>query len=266
MRLSSILSKPPSSRFKEVEGFLGEKNIKNGTHKKIDVGVIALSFFCKKCEEMTTFYAGRDNEPALYCIIINNKLVSIDCSLKCPRCNSSIPTWFIIESEDNMISRSVNCRILKRRENLSDTAMYFKSDTFGDYTHLLEKANIAYREGLGAAAMVYLRKTFEQITCAAADNAKINRKTPTGGRKKFQDLLKEVDGACKIIPDEFSSNGYELFCELSNVLHGDYDEKLGLEKYEYLRRLIVGIIENIRNKHEYNEVVEALGWNNGDKK
>lgn len=263
MRLSDILSKAPSSRFEQIEGFLGDRSIKNGTHKKIDIGVIGLPFFCKRCGETTTFCAGASTEPPLHCVIINNNLVSIDCSLQCPRCSSSIPTWFIIESEEDMFSRSVNCRILKRRENFGNIATCQRFDAFGECTPLLEKANAAYREGLGAGSMVYLRKAFEAVTIAAAQGAGISTKTAKNKRKNFSDLLKEVDVQCRIIPNEFSSDGYRPYRELSEVLHGDYDEELGLRKYEYLYRLTVGIIENIKNSRELAGALEALNRING---
>ncbi len=263
MRLSDILSNEPSEQFAQIEGFLGDKKIKSGTSKKIDVGVITLSFFCKNCKDSFTFSSPQDNKPPLNCVVISNQLVSIDCTLKCPRCGCVIPTWFLVESKEDMFLHAVDCRILKRRENMGEIAMHQHGDAFGKYTPLFEKANVAYREDLGTGAIVYLRKAFEQVICDVADGAKISRVDDKGARKRFKDLLNEVEAKCKIIPHEFAKNKYKLFGELSNVLHGDYDEELGLKRYENLRRLVVGVIENVKNKRELAGAAKALGLNDG---
>jgi hypothetical protein len=276
VRLSELLSREPSPQFVQIEGFLGDVKTGIGKQKKLDIGTVGLPFFCKRCNTTTTFCAAeippqnsvevqKPTKEPLYCIIVNSHVVSIDAVVKCSICKTEIPIWFLVEIKgNNMFANQVECRILKRREDLSDKAMCLRSDAFGNYTPLLEKANVAYKEELGAGAIVYLRKMLEQITCAAADSAGISRKTAGGRRKNFQDLLREVDESCGIIPEEFSSNGYELFGELSNVLHGDYDEAQGLRDYEYLRRLVVGIMENIKNKRELAEAVGALGLNDGE--
>jgi len=76
-------------------------------------------------------------------------------------------------------------------------------------------------------------------------------------------LLQEVDRQCSIIPREFSENGYRLFGELSDVVHGEYNEDLALLKYESLHRLIVGVLDNVKNNNELMAAVGSLGWNNG---
>lgn len=73
-------------------------------------------------------------------------------------------------------------------------------------------------------------------------------------------MLQRVDGECEIIPKEFSKNGYRLFRELSTVVHGDFDEEQGLMKFEPLHRLVIGILENVRNKAEFKEAMRSLGW------
>ena len=62
------------------------------------------------------------------------------------------------------------------------------------------------------------------------------------------------------LPKEFSEDRYKLYQELSGVIHGDLKEEEGLEKYVPLRRLIIGIIENIRNREEFHDAKIALGW------
>jgi hypothetical protein len=108
---------------------------------------------------------------------------------------------------------------------------------------------------------VYLRKIFELITQKAAMVASISCTTDKGKRKTFKNLLTEVDAQCKIIPTEFSENSYKLFGELSDVVHGDYDEEIGLQKFESFYRLVIGILDNINNKTELCAAIQALGWN-----
>ena len=72
--------------------------------------------------------------------------------------------------------------------------------------------------------------------------------------------MKEVDEKTQIIPKEFSENGYKLFSELSNILHSDYPENNALEKYDSLKRLVIGILDNIKNNTEIISAMKQLGW------
>ena len=123
------------------------------------------------------------------------------------------------------------------------------------------KAQRAYRDELGAGAIVYLRKILERITEQVAEAAIITTRKQNGNRRPFNQLLEEVDSKCSIIPKEFSANGYKLFSELSEVVHGDSDERMGLEKYISLQRLVVGILENVRKNKEIMDAIGFLGWN-----
>ena len=70
-----------------------------------------------------------------------------------------------------------------------------------------------------------------------------------------------MDKQKHIIPEEFSKNGYQLFSELSEVAHGDnISEKDALLKYEPFRRLVIGIIEKVKNDTELAEIKNKLGW------
>lgn len=257
MRLSDILSKQPTSKFTQVDGFL-KCNLKCGKQKKIAVGRVALSYFCKNCGDDRTFCSGDE----LFCIGINDHLVSIDCVLECPRCGSLVPVWFLVECKDETFSLAPEVRVLKRSEKLSEQVL-LSHNQYGNFSELLEKAERGYLDELGAGSIVYLRKILERITVQTADAAGIDTKTPKGKHKSFKDLLKEVDAQCSIIPKEFSANGYTLFEELSNVLHGNYDEQLGLKKYDALHRLVVGVLDNVKNNREMMKAIGTLGWNKG---
>ena len=195
----------------------------------------------------------------LSCIFIDKHLISIDCVLTCG-CGANVPMWFLVESENDITSQAPKIRILRKTERLSDTVK-INSLRYGDFSTLLDKAEQAYRNGLGAGAIVYLRKVFEKITIQTANTMGLEYKQYEGGNpKNFSELLKKVDEQCSIIPREFSSDGYRLFKELSNVVHGEYDEKLGLAKFEPLHRLVIGILENVRNAKDFEDAKKILGW------
>lgn len=255
MRLSDVLSKPATSDYLKVENFLENKKLTSGVQRKIDIGTIALNFYCKNCDDIRTFCS----ISKLFCIGINDTLISIDCSLECPICHTKIPTWFLVESKDKMYVGFPEVRIIKTDAKLPEEVSYFNS-MYGEYTFLLEKAEYAHKAGLGAGSIVYLRKVFENVTVKAATNVGIATKGSNGKPIPFRNLLESVDKVCNIVPKEFSENGYKLFGELSDVVHGEYDENLGVEKYPLLKRLVIGILDNIKNKQELKETQKELGW------
>ena len=257
MRLSEILSKPPTLEFKQVEGFLGEKILSAGKQRKIQVGRIALNYFCNNCADVRTFCSGEE----IYCIGVNEHLVSIDCVLTC-HCGASVQIWFLVDCDGDISGRAPEIRILKRTEKLSPDAL-LDMKRYDELSELLEKAQRAHREQLGAGAIVYLRKIFEQITQQTAAAAEIPCTNNNGRRKPFRNLLEEVDRQCSIIPREFTANGYRLFGELSDIVHGEYNEELALLKYESLHRLIIGILDNVKNNNELMTAIGSLGWDEG---
>ena len=91
----------------------------------------------------------------------------------------------------------------------------------------------------------------------------IATKKENGASKPFKEILDKVEATDPIIPNEFSENGYKLFGELSDVVHGDYDEQDGLKKYSSLRRLVVGVLDKIKNSQEIVGAKTALGWSEG---
>ena len=140
MRLSDVLSKPITTDYVQIEGFLGSRKLKTGNSKKIAVGKVALNYYCNNCGDQRTFYSGED----LFCIGVNEKTVSVDCVLECPRCGASVQMWFLLEcrEEDNIHSQYPYVRIAKRSEKFSE-AVSFNTETYGDFTDALEKARKA---------------------------------------------------------------------------------------------------------------------------
>ena len=255
MRLSAVLSKPPLNEYIQVDHFLLNKMGKTGQQVDLDIGQIMLNYYCSNCEDLRTF----TSKGKISCIFVNKQIISIDTVLACG-CGADAQVWFLVECDDDICDIAPNVKIIKRSEKLSD-AVKINTNNYGAYTELLDKAEKAYREGLGAGSIVYLRKAFEKITIDTANIAGISFNSyPTGNPKNFSELLRKVDAKCSIIPREFSADSYRLFRELSSVVHGEYDEELGLRKFEPLNRLVVGVLENVKNKEELKEAIGALGW------
>ena len=169
MRLSEVLSNPIASQFEQVDGFLNNTRLKTGKQKKIDIGAVFLTFFCKNCNANITFLSGEE----LHCIGINDHLVSIDCVVSCSRCGQTVPIWFLVESRNEIYSRVPEVRILKRTEKLSDKVL-LGTERYGEYSTWLEKADRAYHDELGAGAIVYLRQILETATIQVAQRQGIN--------------------------------------------------------------------------------------------
>lgn len=239
--------------------------LQNGDFVEINAGRIALNFYCKRCEDSRTFMS----PDRLHALIINENLISIDAFLQCPVCKTEIQVWFLLEVKD-MFTEEPKVKILKRTEKLSKNVSELRENSFGIYTDLLEKAMRASREGFGAGAIIYLRKVFERVTSEAARASNISttyiNSKGKEKRKTFKDLLTEVDTKCAIVPIEFSNNRYKLFGKLSDVVHGEYDEEIALEKFSAFYRLVTGIIENIKSKEEFRSAQQALGLSEGGDK
>lgn len=257
MRLSDVLSKPVNLKFWQVDGFLDNKKLKSGKSKKLTIGKIGLPYYCKCCDSDMTFISAED----IYCIGVNNKQISIDCVLACSRCGNELPVWFLVDSNSDIHLPAPEVRVLKRTEKFTQNALSAKG-TYGAFAELLSKADCAYRNELGAGAIIYLRKIYEQITLQTAQAAGIAIMRPNGNSQRpFKDILQEVDAQKSIIPKEFAANGYKLFGELSAIAHGtNVSEADALIKYEPLQRLVVGIIENIKNNTELMTALGNLGW------
>ena len=255
MRLSEVLSNPITAQFEQVDGFLNNTRLKTGKQKKIDIGAVFLTFYCKNCNANITFLSGEE----LHCIGINDHLVSIDCAVSCSRWGQTVPIWFLVESRNEIYSRVPEVRILKRTEKLSDKVL-LGTERYGEYSLWLEKADRAYHDELGAGAIVYLRQILETATIQVAQREGIEILKGNGKRKPFKEILESVEAAVHIIPHEFSADGYRLFGELSGIVHGENDEALGIKKYDALRRLVVGVLDKVRDTQELTEAITALGW------
>lgn len=256
MRLGVYLSKEPSIQYEQVEKFAGDRKLPLGKPKKVDIGQIALNFICLSCNDTRTFISSHE----IQMIPITNSLISIDARLACPVCDECVAAWFIIDVEDDMMSSSPKVRLLKRNIKYTDHVCPIENK-YGNYSELLTKANIAYQEELGAGSIVYLRKIFESVTYEIAGMHGINISGRNGKRLNFKETLDRVCQQVDFIPHEFSKDGYKLFGELSDVVHGDFSEAEGLTKYPALLRLVRGVLDKQIDGRELNVAKETLGWN-----
>ncbi|MFF5109852.1 hypothetical protein [Streptosporangium sp. NPDC000509] len=226
-----------------------------GKHKTIEVGKVAINFKCKTCDNVRTFMSG----DKLSCLGVGDRVVSIDACLKCPVCKATVEAWFLVVSRDELDGQAPTVRLERYVDNRRGMASRVEVGA-GDFDDLLERAQLAYEVQLGTGAMVYLRKIFEAITKQVADIAGISTTGNNGGRKPFRNLLQEVDEQHHIIPAAFSSDGYKLFSELSEIVHGDSSEEIALQKYHPCRSLVIGIIRNVASDQEMKRAIDALGW------
>lgn len=255
MRLSEVLSKAPAAEDLQVEGFLGSRRIPWGQHRSIEVGRVALNFNCRACGDARTFLSGEK----LSCLVVGDRVVSIDACLKCPLCDAAVEAWFLVVSRESLYEQAPVVRLERYVENRRGVASRLGIGA-GGFDDLLERAQLAYEQGLGAGAMVYLRKIFEVLTHEVAEVAGVEATGRKGGRKPFRDLLAEVDRKHNIIPSTFSRDGYKLFSELSDVVHGESSEDVALEKFPHCRRLVVGVINKVVEDSEMKHAIDALGW------
>ena len=255
MRLSELLNKAPDTAALQVEGFLGSKKIPWGQSKKVEIGKVIRNYYCRKCTDMRTFMSGE----TLYCLVTGPSSVSLDVTLRCTACESPMEAWFLVGCIDDLYSYTPTVQLERFTENRRDVAggAGAASSQIDDF---LERAQIAYDDHLGAGSIIYLRKVFELITSQVADVAGISKTTANNRRKSFKDLLKEVDESKRIVPAEFSSNGYKLFGELSEIIHGDADEDEALKKFVPCRQLVLGVVLNVRNNEGIAAAIAALGW------
>ncbi len=257
MRLCDLLSKPPQHEYQQVEGFLVNKKCRIGQQIDLDVGTIGLNYFCKECDNQRTF----SSQGKIRCICVDHNKISIDSVLACS-CGEKIEAWFLIESEEEINKLNPKVKIIKRSEHLNENveSIYQK---YGAFSKLLEKAEQAYWCGFGAGAIVYLRKIYETVLIEIADRESIEYgKHDNGSPGNFSKLLKMVDEKYKIVPTEFEDKRYRLFEELSGVVHGAYNDEEEMKKFEPLKRLVIGILDNVQNKSELQEALACLGWDN----
>lgn len=286
MRLSSRLS-DKNKNHGEIESFIDWEKytispeesedlqlISAGDFIEIQIGTIMQPFYSTICRDSVSFVSPLK----LHCLIINKSMISIDCELQCmdyvesnplcKNCNHSVQAWFLVGADD-IFAAFPNIYVIKQNFKLPDH-IKLPIEIEDKFTEWLEKAEIAYKERLGAGAIIYLRSAFEQIALTVGHAAGVEVYKPNGKSKPFNQVIEAVDAKCSIIPVIYSDNGYDLFIKLSDIAHGQYDEETALRDYEHLRRLVVGVIENVKKKEEeiknnaeIKAALDAIGFSNG---
>ena len=240
MRLSSRLS-DKSKNSGEIESFIDwEKytTVKEeeteeirffsaGDFIEIQIGTITLPFYSTACKDSVSFISPK----RLHCLIVNNSMISIDCQLRCmdyeednPKCRACHPyvqAWFLV-GVDDISANSPRVSVVKQSFKLPDT-IKLPIETEDKFSEWLGKAEIAYKERLGAGAVIYLRSAFEQITLEVGHRAGVEVYKPNGRSKPFDQVIRAVDAQCSIIQVNYSDDGYKLFQWLSNIAHGNAD-------------------------------------------
>lgn len=267
MRLSSRLSDKDKNHG-EVEAFIDSEKytsiekdatdeivyISSGDFIEIQIGTINLPFYSTICQDSNSFISPKK----LHCLIINEKMISIDCQLKCTdfdkenskcrQCNPYIQAWFLIGADD-IFANNPNVHLVKQNFKLPDN-IKLPVEMDDKYSEWLAKAEIAHKERLGAGAIIYLRSAFEKITQEVGLSTGVTIKNDKDKFLNFREVLQRVDAECSIIPPIYAENGYALFSRLSEIAHGNSDEATALKEYDALKRLVFGIIENVKRKNK----------------
>lgn len=194
----------------------------------------------------------------LACLVTGDNAVSLDVALRCSVCDeASTEAWFIVVCDGDIFAPAPVVRLDRYLVNRQEMPL-----ASGDqFEHLLRQAKAAHDLGLGAGSMVYLRRIFEDITLQVADAAQIPITRPSGRRVPFRELLQSVNEVHQIIPAGLASNEYQLFKELSEVIHGAVGERRALEKYAPCRQLVLSVVENVKNDRAIAQAIDSLGWN-----
>ena len=73
-------------------------------------------------------------------------------------------------------------------------------------------------------------------------------------------MLEEVNNIRNIIPQRFSSDGYQLFRELSGIIHGDSSEAEALQKFKPCLQLVLGVVDEVNRDNVVAQAIDELGW------
>jgi hypothetical protein len=255
MRLSDVLSKSHNPTPAQVEGFLGDRRLKWGKHKRIQIGRVVRNYHCRQCNDQRSFVSGDE----LYCLGLGERALSVDATLRCTACDASVEVWFLLESEDEIAGVAPVVRVERCTENLRDRADRI-GDLTGPFGDLVKCARLAHDARLGAGSMVYIRQLFESITYQVAEIAGIATIGLKGGRRQFKGVLREVNEQRSIIPQQYASEGYKLFSELSEVIHGSSSEDEALRKFQPCLQLVLGVVEEVNRDSVFSQAIDALGW------
>ena len=176
---------------------------------------------------------------------VTNRSVSIDCVLNARAATVTVPIWYLVESKDDISNAIVEVRILKRTEKLPKEVL-LSYGKYGSYTELLDKADRAFRDGLGAGAVVYLRN-YGRITYQVAQSKGISIVGKTERKYRLRLRLIKWIGSAILFRKSFLVWAIHYLVELSDVVHGKSDEETSLKNMMRLEDFVVGILDNVKN-------------------
>lgn len=259
MRLSDLLSKASDVTAAQVEGFLSDRPLGWGKHKRIRVGKVIHNFHCHYCSDIRPF----ESADGLSCLGVGDDQISIDATLRYMVCRSSVETWFLVASNGMIHARAPEVLVERYTENLRDRAERV-GVAAGPFTELVKRAHLAYGNGLGAESVIYLRKIFEKVTWEVAEILGVETMKQNGSPRPFFKVLEEVNAQRSIIPQRFSSDVYQLFLELSEIIHGDSSEAEPLQESKPCLQLVLGVVEEVTRDNVVSQAIDELGWSIGN--
>lgn len=279
MRLSSRLSDKSQSNG-EVETFIDWAKytmtpedvtdevhlLSTGDFVEIQIGRITLPFYSTTCDDSVTFISPK----RLHCLIVNDTMISIDCQLqcmdydeenpKCRDCNPCVQAWFLVGVDDLSVPFP-RVNIVKQNFKLPD-AIKLPIETADKFSEWLGKAEIAYRERLGAGSIIYLRAAFERITIEVGESAGADIYNKKGNLKTFRDVLIAVDEKCSIIPVIYAVTHHTA----AEIVYGRADStkpNMGLTTWKNapkgrIRKSDVTVAKNYLNETEMRNLNEIV--------
>jgi hypothetical protein len=261
-----------------------------------DKAQIPADLYCPTCAQMKTFVGkSYSNEEAIYYFeqslnqrmtqrhwynedlkefiknLFNEMRFSYDniaiTKLTCPVCGHKIYQTFAIEPQPQSIEKATQpggeslYRVVKIGEypNQEQSRLILLNKYFVRFSAehaLLVKAHKACQIGLGAGAMVYLRRAYESLLFAILDANGVEHP------RTFKDTLKTADEIAQIVPEVLKDKAYGLFGEISDVVHGGTDDNVGLEKYEDLRDVFLLILDHILEKERVTAIANKIRLDN----
>lgn len=255
MRLSDIFYAPKMGALTAVDPFLPKNGMKVGRRTRVDVGPFFRTYFCSKCEMAREFHS----EKKLNLVRYGDNLFGVSTLFQCACGYCLGEYWGMFEGVDSD-SRAPKVSLICESLRQIDLAR----ETEESVDRLLRQAREAYSARFGYGAMVYLRIVYERVTRDVAKQVGVSLKGKNGGRKNFKSLLQEVDGVVKIIPRQYQEEGYKLFGELSEVIHGSSSEKVALDKFDSCLNLVEGVVRSVNDIPKFADAKGVLWPDSGD--
>ena len=194
---------------------------------------------------------------------------TVTIKLTCPTCERTVYICYAIEIEcfpiEIISGFSGNTRqelgskicVIKIGEypNQEESRLFVLDkykDMFIKEHKFLVLAERAYYSQLGAGSVIYIRKAYESLLYDILDKNSIPRP------RTFSELLKTADGKANIVPTILKDKAYGLFGELSDIVHGDCDDDIGMTKYKDLRDVFCVILDNLLEQSRLESIAKNL--------